>query len=88
MPTYSLSLNPEYKDPTDKMFCGTDYVDALATCEAGGDDAAARHCPDLICAIAGMSCFIDMPCSYYVISNPLSNPLSDVNNIAITETEL
>ena len=88
VPTYSLSLHPEYKDPTDKMFCGTDYVDALATCEAGGDDAAARHCPDMICAIAGMSCFIDMPCSYYVISNPLSNPLSDVNNVAITETEL
>ena len=87
VPTYSLSLNPEYRDPTDKMFCGTDYSDAIRTCEAGGETAIGRHCPNMECP-NGLTCFIDMPCSYYVLTDPLANPLNNVNEVEITEEEL
>ena len=87
VPTYSLSLNPEYNKPTDKMFCGESYSEALATCQAGGDKAIGRHCPDEKCP-TGQFCFIDMPCSYFVLTDPLANPLSNVNEVEITEEEL
>ena len=87
VPTYSLSLHPEYRNPTDKMFCGTDYGDATRTCEAGGDEARGRHCPDMECP-TGQTCFVDLPCSYWVLTDPLSNPLNSVHDMEVTEEEL
>ena len=88
VPTYSLSLHPEYRAPGDKMFCGTDYSEALATCEAGGPAALARHCPDGECAVPGQACYIDMPCSHFVMTDPLSNPLLGVNEMEVAEDVL
>jgi len=87
VPTYSLSLHPEYRDPTDKMFCGVDYADASSTCQAGGDEAMERHCPDMKCP-DGLVCFIELPCSYFVLTDPLANPLSNIDEIEVTEEEL
>jgi hypothetical protein len=87
VPTYSLSMNPAYNTPQDKMFCGTTYSEALATCQAGGDTAIGRHCPDESCP-DGQFCFIDMPCSYFVLTDPSANPLSNVNELEISEEEL
>ena len=69
------------------MFCGESYSEALATCQAGGDKAIGRHCPDEKCP-TGQFCFIDMPCSYFVMTDPLANPLSNVNEVEITQEEL
>lgn len=89
VPTFSLSLHPEYRDPTDKYFCGVDYTDAVNTCEAGGDEAVGRHCPDLNCP-PGLVCYIDLPCSYFVLTNPAANPLGNVHEMEVEawETEL
>ena len=87
MPTYSLSQHAEYRDPTDRMFCGANYQEALATCEAGGEEAMSRHCPDDSCP-PGMFCFIDMPCSHFVMTSPDANPLMDVGSIALSPEEM
>ena len=89
VPTYSLSSHPEYADPTDRMFCGSDYADAVSACEAGGDEGASRHCPDMECALAGQVCFIDLPtCSYFVMTNPEANPLAGVGSVPVSDTEM
>ena len=88
VPTYSLSARPGYDDPTDRMFCGVDYADAVAACEAGGEEGAGRHCPDMECAISGQVCFIDMPsCSYLAMTNPDADPLAGVSAVPVSETE-
>jgi hypothetical protein len=87
VPTYSLSLQPEYRNETDKMFCGVDYSEATSTCEAGGEEAIARHCPEMNCP-DGQTCFIDMPCSYFVLTNPIASPLSNVNELEAEVVEL
>ena len=69
------------------MFCGSSYPEALATCQAGGESAIGRHCPDEVCPV-GQYCFIDMPCSYFVLTDPAANPLSNVNELEISEEEL
>ncbi len=69
------------------MFCGESYPEALATCQAGGEKAIGRHCPDEECPV-GQYCFIDMPCSYFVLTDPAANPLANVNEVEITEDEL
>jgi len=86
VPTYSLSLNPAYNTAEDKMFCGTSYPEALATCQAGGDKAKGRHCPDQKCP-DGQFCFIDMPCSYFVLTDPSANPFGNVNELEVTDEE-
>jgi len=59
-----------------------------ATAEGmGGEEGAARHCPDMECAITGQVCFIDMPCSYFVMTNPEANPLSGVDSVPVSDTE-
>eukprot|EP00956_Cyclotella_meneghiniana_P043551 scaffold275542_cov103-Cyclotella_meneghiniana.AAC.1 len=89
VPTYSLSTYPEYKDSSDKMFCGTDYPEALAVCEAGDEKAIARHCPNGISDCpAGQFCFIDMPCSHFVMTNPLITNLQNPNDIIVEEEAL
>lgn len=87
MPTYSLSLNPAYNTAEDKMFCGSSYSEALSTCKAGGDKAKGRHCPDQTCP-DGLFCFIDMPCSYFALTDPSANPFSNVNELDVTDEEL
>ena len=87
VPTYSLSLNPAYNTAADKMFCGTSYPEALATCQSGGDKAKGRHCPDQTCP-DGQFCFIDMPCSYFVLTDPSANPLGNVSELDISDEEL
>jgi hypothetical protein len=81
-------LYPEYSDPTDKMFCGVDYSDASSACLAGGAEGASRHCPDMECAIAGQSCFVDMPCSYFAMTNPEANPLLGFQDMEVSITEM
>jgi hypothetical protein len=89
VPTYSLSLYPEYRDPTDKMFCGESYPEALQTCEAGGDLAKGRHCPggQNDCP-DGTFCFVDMPCSYFVMTNEAANPMANPNDITVAPVDL
>ena len=69
------------------MFCGESYPEALAVCQAGGEEAIGRHCPDSECPI-GQYCFIDMPCSYVVLTDPSANALGNVTQLEITEEEL
>ena len=89
VPTYSLSLYPEYKDATDKMFCGDDYQEALSACEAGDEKAQARHCPNGISDCPeGQFCFIDMPCSYFVMTSPLVQALGSPNDVPVEEEDL
>ncbi|KAL9184576.1 hypothetical protein ACHAXT_012546 [Thalassiosira profunda] len=87
VPTYSLSLHSEFRDPTDKMFCGTDYGDAIRTCEAGGKEAAGRHCPDMNCP-AGQTCYLDLPCSYFTMTNPAANPFGNLDEMEATDAAL
>lgn len=86
-PTYSLSQYPEYRDPKDKMFCGTDYSEALRTCEAGGEAAKARHCGESDCP-PGQVCFIDLPCSYFVLNDPSANPFGNVGEVEVAAWEV
>ena len=89
VPTYSLSLYPEYQDATDKMFCGTDYQEALAVCEVGDETAKGRHCPNGISDCPdGQFCFVDMPCSYFVMTSPLVSELGSPNDIEVVEDDL
>lgn len=87
VPTYSLSQHPEYRDPSDKMFCGNDYTDAIQTCQAGGEEAIGRHCPDMNCP-GSQVCFIDLPCSYFVLTNPAAKPFANIDELEITDEEL
>lgn len=88
VPTYSLSLYPEYKDATDKMFCGVDYQEALSVCEVGDEQAQGRHCPNGISDCpSGQFCFIDMPCSYFVMTSDLIN-VENPNDIEVIEEDL
>ena len=87
VPTYSLSLHSEFRDPTDKMFCGTDYGDAIRTCEAGGKEAAGRHCPDMNCP-SGQTCYLDLPCSYFTMTNPAANPFGNLDEMEATDAAL
>ena len=56
-------------------------------CEAGGDAAKGRHCPDMNCP-AGQTCYIDLPCSYFVLTNPAANPLGNIDEVASESIDL
>lgn len=89
VPTYSLSTYPEYQDPSDKMFCGTDYAEALSVCEADDEQAVGRHCPNGISDCpSGQFCFIDMPCSHFVMTNPLLSSVQNPNDIVVEQQDL
>ena len=71
------------------MFCGEDYPEALSVCEVGDEKAQSRHCPNGISDCpSGQYCFIDMPCSYFVMTSPLISALENPNDMTVIEEDL
>lgn len=71
------------------MFCGEDYQEALSVCEVGDEQAQGRHCPNGISDCpSGQFCFIDMPCSYFVMTSDLIGNLENPNDIVVIEEDL